>query len=145
MRTAANLRADHEAPRAARDLLRGMAAQAGCDEGRVEHAVLLVSELVTNAVLHGRTDVVRLVLAVDGRTVEVAVHDRSPDAPLVGDVGPSDLHGRGLVLVERLAETWGVSPLPEGGGGKAVWFRRPCHEGEGSRNRYRPATCRPRP
>ena len=65
--------------------------------------------------------------AVDDRTVEVAVHDRSPDAPVVGDADPTDLHGRGLVLVERLAETWGVSPLPEGGGGKAVWFRLPCH------------------
>lgn len=126
MRTTANLRADHEAPRAARDLLRGMAAQTGCAEGRVEQAALLVSELVTNAVLHGRTDVVRLALAVDGRTVEVAVHDRSPDAPVPGDADPSDLHGRGLLLVERLAEAWGVSPLPEGGRGKAVWFRLPC-------------------
>lgn len=131
MRTAANLRADHEAPRAARDLLRGMAAQAGCADARVEQAALLVSELVTNAVLHGRTDVVRLALAVDDRTVEVAVHDRSPDAPVVGAAEPSDLHGRGLLLVERLAEAWGVTPLPgegEGaGGGKAVWFRLPCH------------------
>ena len=137
MRTAANLRADHGAPRAARDLLRGMATQAGCDEGRVEQAALLVSELVTNAVLHGRTDVVRLTLAVDDRTVEVAVEDRSPDAPVVGDADPSDLHGRGMVLVERLAEAWGVSPLPEedDGAGKCVWFRLPCHEGEGSRTR----------
>ena len=130
MRTAANLRADHEAPRAARDLLRGMATQAGCDESRVEQAALLVSELVTNAVLHGRTDVVRLALAVDDRTVEVAVHDRSPERPVVGVAEPSDLHGRGLLLVERLADAWGVSPLPEvggGGAGKAVWFRLPCH------------------
>ena len=128
MRTAANLRADHGAPRAARDLLRGMAVQAGCDEARVEQAALLVSELVTNAVLHGRTDVVRVALEVGDRTVEVAVDDGSPDLPVVvGDVEPSALHGRGMLLVERLAEAWGVSPRPGGGGGKSVWFRLPCH------------------
>ena len=126
MRTAANLSADQAAPRAARDLVRGMAEQAGCAPERVEQAVLLVSELVTNAVLHGATDVVRVALDVDARTVSVAVHDRSPGAPQVLDVDPSRLHGRGLHLVDGLAEAWGVERR-DGDGEKAVWFRVPCH------------------
>jgi len=130
LRTAADLDADQRAPRAARDLVRGMALQAGCVDERVGQAALLASELVTNAVLHGRTDRVRVELDVDALAVRVAVHDRSPERPVPHDPDPDRLYGRGLLLVDRLAEAWGIevhpAPPDEGGGGKAVWFRVPC-------------------
>lgn len=140
--TAATLDADHRAPGAARDLVRELAERAGCERQQVERAVLLVSELVTNAVLHGDGRALRVTSTADGATIRVAVHDRSPGRPVPREVGPDELHGRGLGLVTTLAADWGVEAAVDGddpgagrtgdGGGKAVWFRLPCHAGAGS-------------
>jgi anti-sigma regulatory factor (Ser/Thr protein kinase) len=80
---------------------------------------LLVSELVTNAVVHAGTEI-ELVVAIAGGTVEVGVTDG-----VSGSVTPSHLAwtsegGRGLLLVERLAREWGTQSVPAG---KCVWFR----------------------
>ena len=109
-----------KAPSAARSLLQG----AGLDGERIE---LLVSEVVTNSVLHGgslREEAVRIrVAAADGR-VRVEVYDSGPGfeprahpAPHVDGEG-----GYGLVLVEALADDWGV----EGDGETCVWFELSC-------------------
>jgi anti-sigma regulatory factor (Ser/Thr protein kinase) len=96
-------------------------------------AELLVSELVTNAVLHARTDVALTVAVADG-TLEVGITDRSPEVPLPrrGDdptatpAGPRSAvdwwaeGGRGLRLVDLISDEWGVATLA---GGKQVWFR----------------------
>jgi anti-sigma regulatory factor (Ser/Thr protein kinase) len=79
-------------------------------------ALLLVSELVTNAVLHARTDIAVTVDVAGGR-MRVAVHDRSATDILTRRVG-EDV-GRGLLLVERLADGWGIERT---GSGKGVWF-----------------------
>jgi anti-sigma regulatory factor (Ser/Thr protein kinase) len=90
----------------------------------VEIAVLLTSEVVTNAVVHADPDalaselVVRL--AVTDDVVRIEVHDDGPGAPTVGDGAADDEFGRGMVLVEHLASAWGVVPDPVGG--KSVWF-----------------------
>jgi anti-anti-sigma regulatory factor/anti-sigma regulatory factor (Ser/Thr protein kinase) len=84
----------------------------------VDRAMLLANELVTNAVVHARTDL-RLRLELRGDWLHIAVRDGSPR--LLRMVA-SDRHapgGRGLWLVEQLARAWGVRPHPDGG--KVVW------------------------
>ncbi|MER6036527.1 ATP-binding protein [Streptomyces sp. NPDC001835] len=82
-------------------------------------AELLVGELVTNAVIHARTEIEVRAWTTEGR-VQVRVTDRRPDRGLV----PHDRHpyactGRGLTLVEDLATSHGVH---SGGDRKTVWF-----------------------
>jgi DNA-binding NarL/FixJ family response regulator len=83
---------------------------------------LLVSELVTNAVVHAGSEVeIAVRLLVDSVRIEVV--DRAPDAKLrPSSPSTEDESGRGLLLVETLASAWGVEPLD---GGKAVWFEVP--------------------
>jgi anti-anti-sigma factor len=96
-----------------------LAAQLG-DESRdvVETALLLTSEVVTNAVLHARTLIDLAVEVVPGR-VRVEVADRSPVLPMTKHYDTSAETGRGLLLVASLAAHWGVDAAP---GGKVVWF-----------------------
>jgi anti-sigma regulatory factor (Ser/Thr protein kinase) len=86
-------------------------------------AALLVSEVVTNAVTHVRSPAV-LSARYDGGRVEVRVEDRSDVLPKVRHTGPDDESGRGLMLVDALADHWGVESLA--GGGKAVYFALDC-------------------
>ncbi|KAA6212399.1 PAS domain S-box protein [Streptomyces albofaciens JCM 4342] len=95
------------------------AALAGADPHAVGTAELLASELVTNAVLHARTEIAVSARAVDGE-VRVRIGDRQPCRALVPQrslpyAGP----GQGLALVEELASAYGVE---NGDEGKTVWF-----------------------
>jgi anti-sigma regulatory factor (Ser/Thr protein kinase) len=83
-----------------------------------EVACLLTSELVTNAVLHARSRVELVVARTDGG-VRVEVHDSSPRPASAFPVAVTDTRGRGLGLVDRLSDDWGVDPLDPG---KSVWF-----------------------
>jgi anti-sigma regulatory factor (Ser/Thr protein kinase) len=94
----------------------------------VDDAVLLTSELVTNAVLHAGTPVqVTCRLLGDGpdRSLEIAVLDRCPaqlrpDLPHTAGEAAERTNGRGLQLPSELASAWGVTYAREA---KAVWFR----------------------
>lgn len=86
----------------------------------VETAVLLVSEVVTNAILHARTPLVLDVLD-SGSEVRVEVRDGSPAHPRIHAFSRTSATGRGLRLLDRLAERWGVEVDPASGG-KVVWF-----------------------
>ncbi|MFF0010902.1 ATP-binding protein [Streptomyces sp. NPDC005374] len=94
---------------------------------RADDVLLCVSELVTNAVVHGVPPgrQLRLLLRFDGRTVVVEVHDSGSGVPHV--VHDGDEGGRGLLLVAALSDTWGVR---ERALGKAVWceFERLAQE-----------------
>jgi serine phosphatase RsbU (regulator of sigma subunit)/anti-sigma regulatory factor (Ser/Thr protein kinase) len=82
-------------------------------------AALLVTELVTNAARHAGGDL-RVRAGVRTDTLLVEVSDASPQLPeLVGLPDWEQETGRGLVLVEALADRWGSDPLPTG---KRVWF-----------------------
>lgn len=85
-------------------------------------AVLLTSELVTNAVMHGTQAVgtfVLLTVACEPAGLRVDVHDGSGDLPVV-DQAPDDAEtGRGLLLVTSLSAEWGFYRTPAG---KAVYF-----------------------
>ncbi len=93
-------------------------ALAGRGPDLQDAAEACISELVTNSVLHARTDLeVRLLEQTD--TVRLEVVDRSPGLPrrLVHTLQSAT--GRGMEIVTLLAEDWGVDPVE--GGGKAVW------------------------
>ena len=88
-----------------------------------EAARLLVSELVTNCVLHAHS-MITLAVDCDGSHVAVAVGDDGEGMPEIrDDVTNQDTGGRGLHLVEALAGEWGIRPRDDGG--KVVWFRLP--------------------
>ncbi|RAY14883.1 ATP-binding protein [Actinomadura craniellae] len=108
-----------EAVRSARRFVGAAFARWGLDDSA---ARLVVSELATNAVTHGSAGggpvVVRTFLSEDGNPV-IEVWDRSPERPVVPPPNHAAESGRGLFLVEQLADQWGVRPLNEGG--KVVW------------------------
>jgi len=85
----------------------------------VETVELLTSEVVTNAIIHGRSGP-QLAVEVDGGVVRVAVRDLSPEMPVRRLAQADDVSGRGVVIVEKLASAWGVDR--ERGGAKRVWF-----------------------
>jgi len=90
------------------------------EEGDLTDTVtLLVSELVTNAVLHAGSDV-EVTVQLTPTAARVEVTDASADAPAPRPAATDEDSGRGLALVGSLARRWGVRPAP--GGGKTVWF-----------------------
>lgn len=85
----------------------------------VEDVLLLVSELVTNAVLHAGTDTTVSASVRAGRVV-VAVSDYDPHhAPFLAERGSMASNGRGVLLVDALASDWGIELMDES---KVVWF-----------------------
>jgi anti-sigma regulatory factor (Ser/Thr protein kinase) len=75
--------------------------------------VLAVSELLTNAHVHARSDA-ELVLAWDGQCLHLSVHDHSPRLPCPRTPGAEEIGGRGLALVEAVADHWHTRPEPDG-------------------------------
>lgn len=89
------------------------------DKGALtEVATLLVSELVTNSLLHADSEIA-LRLLFSGAGVRVEVQDGSPLLPMRRSYGQEATTGRGLGLVELLAGSWGIEPQADG---KVVWF-----------------------
>jgi len=107
----------HVARRFVRARLEDGAAEGVAD---VDTATLLVSEVVTNAVLHARS-AVTLTVDVADDVVRITVRDGSPVRPRVHPFAPTSATGRGMFLVDRLAKRWGVDADPVAGG-KVVWF-----------------------
>ncbi len=88
-------------------------------------ALLLASELVSNAVLHGAPPIgLSIQLSPGGDSVRVEVHDGSPQLPpaRAPEISQVREHGRGLQIVDTLAAAWGSRP-GEASGGKTSWFR----------------------
>lgn len=92
-----------------------------CSGDALDTIGLLVTELVTNAILHARTP---LQLTVDLRPghVRICVEDESNEQPIVQQYEPDAVTGRGLALVEHLSSSWGVERTPSG---KVVWCEVP--------------------
>ena len=82
-------------------------------------AVLLTSELVTNAIRHETGGTITLAVTCSGDQLRVEVHDTSCFVPVPVDAAPDAETGRGLMLVESLSAEWGCYPTPTG---KAVYF-----------------------
>ena len=114
------------APGAAREAVRNWLTGRQCDQDAVDTAALLVSELVTNAVQHATEDGPCVtVQEVAPDVIRVAVEDRSSDLPRRQNQAPNpnDTGGRGLFLIEALANAWGWEPRRAG---KCVWFEFDC-------------------
>ncbi|WP_424853169.1 ATP-binding protein [Streptomyces sp. SAI-170] len=110
----ADLRAVPEARRELRELLRHWGRQ-----GRSDVAELLTTELVTNALVHTDREAV-LTATVSPRGLRVEVRDFTGRRPRPRVPSADDgTHGRGLLLVQALADAWGVRAH---GVGKSVWF-----------------------
>ncbi|HET9657081.1 MAG TPA: SpoIIE family protein phosphatase [Kineosporiaceae bacterium] len=86
-----------------------------------EAAELLVSELVTNAVVHTAGQVRLSLRRTAGDRVWIGVQDDSERMPRQQSAGGDDVAGRGLAIVALLADRWGVEPCSSGGG-KIVWL-----------------------
>jgi anti-sigma regulatory factor (Ser/Thr protein kinase) len=86
-----------------------------------ETAILLTSELVTNALRHGES-APAITAAIAAGFLEVGVTDTMPEAApqVVATDDPTVVGGRGMAIVEALSVEWGTAVLPEG---KQVWFR----------------------
>jgi anti-sigma regulatory factor (Ser/Thr protein kinase) len=110
---------DRASPRRARAFVSRLLSAHDVPDDATEIAVLLVSELVTNAVLHARTTCAVSVEVDDSGLVRVAVHDGSSTRPRLRRPHHGAATGRGLVYVDRLARRWGSTPSPHG---KTVWF-----------------------
>ena len=89
-------------------------------------AEVLASELITNAVLHART-AMRLTLSYGADGLRVSVYDENMRLPTVAGVPENATSGRGLLLVERMADSWGVE---QGSDGKTVWACIGCEPSE---------------
>lgn len=110
---------DAQTPRAARRFVTQALGAVADDDDMTDTVTLLVSELVTNAVLHAGSDV-EVSVRLTATAARVEVTDASPQAVAPRDAASDEDSGRGLALVGSLARRWGVRPVP--GGGKTVWF-----------------------
>ncbi len=120
MRT--RLGADLHAPRAARRFVETHLRPALGDAELVEDVVLVVSELVTNAVQAGATGV-DLALEVTPRRVVLVVEDDAEGWPTMAAAGSDAVEGRGLGIVDQVADVWHVSARAPGKRLTAAWDR----------------------
>ncbi|MEU6122385.1 SpoIIE family protein phosphatase [Streptomyces sp. NPDC047123] len=110
---------DPEALAEARHMIRAAVRAWGAGE-RADEIELVADEMITNALMHtdGSAIVTLRVLSGTDRRLRVDVEDSSSALPRRRDAGESGVSGRGLLLVDRLADVWGVDAR---GSGKCVW------------------------
>lgn len=108
---------------AARRFVRDVLMSRQVADGVVNTVELLTSEVVTNAIIHGRSGP-QLAVTVAGDIVRVAVQDLSPEVPVRRLGRLDDVSGRGVIIVEELASSWGVELAVNGS--KRVWFEVAC-------------------
>jgi anti-sigma regulatory factor (Ser/Thr protein kinase) len=103
-------------PRAARHFVAETLARWGRYD-LVDDTTLVVTELVTNAVIHARSDVT-IAMSAKGGTVRIAIRDSSPALPVPRQPSAMATSGRGLSLVAAAASHWDTELV---GDGKVVW------------------------
>ncbi|MFE5213801.1 MULTISPECIES: SpoIIE family protein phosphatase [unclassified Streptomyces] len=110
---------DPEALTQARHMIRAAVRSWGAHD-RADEVELVADELITNALMHteGAAIVTLRALEGAGRRLRIEVEDASSALPRRREAGEDGVSGRGLLLVDRLADVWGVEAR---GGGKAVW------------------------
>lgn len=102
----------------ARSFVRLHGRALGLDEDACDTAALLTSEVVTNALVHGRSEA-RLRVGARAGMLLVEVADDNSRHPQRQEPDPNALDGRGLAIIDLLAARWGVR---DGAWGKTVWF-----------------------
>ncbi|OAH16028.1 ATP-binding protein [Streptomyces jeddahensis] len=108
----------------ARRLTRARLTGWSVGEETCETAALVVSELVTNALVHTASRVIVCELHDDARQLRISVRDEgcTPGEPHPSPRRPEEEHGRGLLLVEAVSSAWGAQ---EAGSGLLVWADLP--------------------
>jgi anti-sigma regulatory factor (Ser/Thr protein kinase) len=108
------------ASREARDALSAWLTDVGCSEEITSDALVIVAELVTNAVMHADSDAL-IVAILDDMRLRIEVHDGDPTPPALAE--PTVDGGFGLRIVAALSDSWGWETS---GRGKRVWTERLC-------------------
>ncbi len=119
LETSANFAAAPESAAAARELVGESLRQRGCAPETIDTAALLTSEVATNAVVHARTGF-RLRIRVTEAVIRVEVDDEGMGAAVLTYADHDEVRGRGLYIVDALADRWGDERRP--GGRHRVWF-----------------------
>jgi anti-sigma regulatory factor (Ser/Thr protein kinase) len=110
--------ADVTSAEAARRFVEAVLVEWRC-EGFRDDALLLISELVTNAVTHAASECRVAISHLDGG-IRFEVHDLDrAHIPVALPLDITSHHGRGLLIVDRTADLWGSEPTHDG---KVVWF-----------------------
>ena len=104
----------------ARGALSVWLADADCPDAIKSDALIVVNELVTNAVTHARSDAV-VVAILDDMRLRLEVHDNDPTPPAT--IEPTSAGGFGLPIITALCDTWGWEPTEYG---KRVWTETLC-------------------
>jgi anti-sigma regulatory factor (Ser/Thr protein kinase) len=129
LRSAFTLSSDDFAPRRARAFTRDTLAEWGLYE-LSDRALLVVSELTTNARRHGRTrpeneaEDITLTLAAQDDVLGIVLQDNCSELPVPRAVQPSALDGRGLHIVSAEADVWSVRLNTDGTGKQVLVFLR---------------------
>ncbi len=105
----------------ARHWLQGFLAERVTSD-HADDALLVLSELASNALRHGLGEVVVRAAVDDDGDVQLSVTDSGDELPMMQRPDPTRVGGLGLRIVDRVAGAWGVSPFP---GGKTVWATVP--------------------
>jgi anti-sigma regulatory factor (Ser/Thr protein kinase) len=114
----------------ARGALRSLLRGAGSSADECNAAAMVMSELMTNAVVHSdnrRDEQVEVVIEFSERQIHIEVLDHNPHTPVQRDIDLDAPSGRGLTIVDALSSAWGWDPIE--GFGKRVWCdvpRTPC-------------------
>ncbi len=85
-----------------------------------DDAVLIASELATNAITHGRDGVVVSIVQDRAGTL-IEIHDDNPNVPVTPTRDTAALGGRGMEIITQLARDWGIHRHVDNG--KTVWAR----------------------
>lgn len=113
---AIDLPADASSPASAREFVRSVLGRWSCDH-LVDTALLISSELVTNAIVHARSPL-RLRLRLAHEVVRIEVADEGQGTPAPREPDRDRPGGRGLPIIEALSIDWGMAPTSAG---KVVW------------------------
>ncbi|MBA2495849.1 MAG: ATP-binding protein [Acidimicrobiia bacterium] len=119
------LAADPSAARAARGMVVAVLGTV-LDTDALDRALLCTSEVVTNAIEHGVPPFGLRIEQEDDTTVRILVRDASPTRPSLVEADQHAVRGRGIYIVDRCADRWGIEPDPASGG-KVVWLQFDVH------------------
>jgi anti-sigma regulatory factor (Ser/Thr protein kinase) len=119
MKTSRSFACEPGSTRSARHFV--LQAVGNAPRGQRDAIAVMVGELTMNAVQHAGTDFEVTVELAEG-TLRVEVADSGRNRPTARSMPPpNSLRGRGLPIVQSLADDWGVTPSPDGPG-KGIWF-----------------------
>jgi anti-sigma regulatory factor (Ser/Thr protein kinase) len=115
-----DLTTDPRSIRAARGFLATVARSLDLPDDTLSVAELALSEIVTNAVVHGEPPI-RVHVDATPTRLEISVTDAGPARPRADEPHVDATGGRGLAIVAAVAGAWGCDPDPDGPG-KRIWF-----------------------